>query len=70
MFDVPKGLPPFRGTDHAIKLIKEDTTVNVRPYRYPHLQKNEIEKLVRDMMTAGIIQSSVSPFSSQILLVK
>lgn len=42
----------------------------MRPYRYPQYQKNEIERLVADMLQSQLIQPSTSPYSSPVLLVK
>ncbi|KAE8676919.1 hypothetical protein F3Y22_tig00111569pilonHSYRG00069 [Hibiscus syriacus] len=37
---------------------------------YAYFQKSEIENQVQDMLSAGLIQPSTSPFSSPVLLVK
>ncbi|XP_061348070.1 uncharacterized protein LOC133293510 [Gastrolobium bilobum] len=70
VFQVPNELPPFRGLDHAIHLVEGSKPINVEPYRYAHHQKTEIEKQVTDLLTAGFIQHSQSPFSSPVLLVR
>ena len=70
VFNVQVGLPPRRSHDHAITLHSRTSPVNIRPYRYPQIQKGEIECLVKEMLAAGIIQLSTSPFSSPVLLVR
>ncbi|KAL4367918.1 hypothetical protein GQ457_05G016100 [Hibiscus cannabinus] len=70
VFEEPKGLPPARGHDHRIKLLDEQAVVKARPYRYPASQKDEIEKLIKEMLENGVIRDSNSAFSSPIVIVK
>ncbi len=70
VFQEPQGLPPVHECDHTIPLIPGAQPVNVCPYRYKPLQKDEIECQVADMLDRGIIKPSSSPFSSPVLLVK
>ena len=70
VFQTPVGLPPYRLNDHQIYLEPNTKAINVRPYRYPHYPKNEIKKLVQEMLAQGIIKLSTSPFSSPVVLVK
>lgn len=63
-------LPPNRFLEHAIVLKLGEGPVNVRPYRYPHFQKTEIERQVADLLQAGVIKPSTSAFSSAVILVK
>ena len=57
---------PSHEISHQINIV----AVNVRPYQYAHHKRNEIEKMVDDMLQAGIIQASTSPYSRSALLVK
>lgn len=70
LFQEPWELLPRRGRDHAIVLQSGTEPVSIKPYRYPYSQKNEIEKMVKEMLATGIIRPNVSPFSSPVLLVK
>ncbi|CAN1751344.1 Transposon Ty3-I Gag-Pol polyprotein [Linum perenne] len=70
VFNTPTSLPPPRHCDHQIPLVANYKPVNLRPYRYTPMQKDEIEKLVLEMLESQIIQPSHSPFASPVLLVK
>ena len=69
VFTKPHGLHPWWSHDHMIPLKPEIHSIKVQPYYYPYAQKNEIEKIVKEMLLVGIIRLSVSPFSSLVLLV-
>ncbi|KAL4347798.1 hypothetical protein GQ457_17G006860 [Hibiscus cannabinus] len=70
VFQEPQGLPTCRGHEHNIALQDEQAVVKIRPYRYPAVQKDEIERLIQDMLQAGVIRDSVSSFASPIVMVK
>jgi len=44
VFDEPRGLPLVWPYDHRIHLLPGTAPVAVRPYRYPQLQKDELER--------------------------
>eukprot|EP00253_Pinus_taeda_P021673 PITA_21673 len=69
-FDKPHELPPLRGKhDHSITLVPGAQPPNVRPHRYPFAQKNEIEKIIKELLEAGVIRPSISPYSSPVVMV-
>jgi hypothetical protein len=70
VFSTPQGLPPSRGVhDHSIPLVPGSLPPNIRPYRHPFAQKNEIEKMVQELLAAGVIRPSTSPYSSPVVMV-
>ncbi|GKB30446.1 ty3-gypsy retrotransposon protein [Tanacetum coccineum] len=70
VFDSPTSLPPQRNYDHHIPLAPNASPVNVRPYRYPHYQKQIMTDLIAEMLKDGLIKPSHSPYSSPVLLVR
>jgi hypothetical protein len=44
--------------------------VAVRPYRYPQLQKDTLERQCEEMLRQGTVRASTSLFSAPVLLVK
>ncbi|XP_022863881.1 uncharacterized protein LOC111383916 [Olea europaea var. sylvestris] len=63
-------LPPQCIQDHKIPLEQGSNPISVRPYRYLHYQKNEIEKIVQGLLSTSVVRPSTSPYSSPVLLVK
>ncbi|XP_057952937.1 uncharacterized protein LOC131147183 [Malania oleifera] len=61
VFAEPRGLPPIRSCDHGITLKEGTSPISVRPYRYPYFQKEEIERIVRELLELGTIRPSHSP---------
>ncbi|GJX45785.1 ty3-gypsy retrotransposon protein [Tanacetum coccineum] len=59
LFQVPTSLPPTRSIDHRIHLLPDTKPVNVRPYRYPHYQKGEMEKLVSEMLSQALNAATI-----------
>ncbi|XP_073225578.1 uncharacterized protein [Cicer arietinum] len=53
VFKEIEGLPPMRNTFHAIFLRHGAGPASVRPYRYPHYQKDEIEKQITHCSNKG-----------------
>jgi hypothetical protein len=69
VFSTPQGLPPSRGVhDHSIPLLPGFLPPNIHPYRHPFSQKNEIEKIVQELLNAGVIRPSTSPYSCHVVM--
>ena len=69
VFTKPNTLPPSRVYDHTIPLLPQAVPVNSKPYRYSPGHKDEIECQVKELLDAGLISHSSSPFASPVLLV-
>lgn len=54
----------------AIVIKYEASLVKILLYQYAHSQKNEIKRLIREMLFVDIVQSSFSSYFSLVILVK
>ena len=70
VFSKPNSSSPQRLCDHTIPLLPNFAPVNSKPYRYSPSHKDEIERQVKELLDAGLITYSTSPFASPVLLVQ
>nr|GEU50076.1 retrotransposon-related protein [Tanacetum cinerariifolium] len=70
VFEVLKKLPPMRSHDHKIPLVPGTQPVNIRPYRHPHMQKDAIEAMVKELLETRVIKHRQSSFTSPVVMVK
>jgi len=68
--DLPLKMLPNREIEHTIEVKAGSDPVNIKPYRYPHHQKTEIERLIQDLLKCGIITKSKSPYAAPVVLVR
>ena len=47
---LPVGIPPDRGFDHAIEIEEGSNTVIIITYMHPNRFKNEIEKVIKEIL--------------------
>lgn len=69
IFEEPVCLTPERGVENQILLKPGSTPRQQYPYRISHTYKNEIDKIVKDLLDSGVIQHCKS-LASPVILVK
>jgi hypothetical protein len=68
--ELPAGLPPSREVDHKIELLPGAVPPSRPTYRLSATELAELKKQLEELMKAGFIQPSKSPFGAPILFVK
>ena len=67
---LPPGLPPRLTVDHQIEIEKGAATAKLPVYRMSPTELQEVEKQLKDLLEAGFIRPSKSPYRAPILLVR
>ena len=68
--ELPEGLPPKRDIDHKIELVPGSAPTNRPTYRMSPTELDELKKQLDELVKAGFIRPSKSPFGAPILFVK
>lgn len=68
--ELPAGLPPSREVDHRIELLPGAVPPSRPTYRLSASELAELKKQLEELLAAGFIQHSKSPFGAPILFVK
>lgn len=64
-------LPPNRPShDHRIPLLQGSKPVGLKPYRHSHHIKNELEKIIQEMLNTAVIRPSCSAYSPPVVMVR
>ena len=68
--ELPAGLPPSREVDHRIELVPGSSPPSRPTIRLSATELAELKKQLEELVAAGFIQPSKSPFGAPILFVK
>ncbi|XP_019104878.1 uncharacterized protein LOC109134919 [Beta vulgaris subsp. vulgaris] len=67
--ELPQGLPPLRGIEHAIDLVPGTTLPNNPAYRCDPMASRELQRQIEDLIEKGYVRESMSPCVVPALLV-
>ncbi|KAJ9536696.1 hypothetical protein OSB04_un000081 [Centaurea solstitialis] len=67
--ELPKGLPPLRGIEHAIDLVPGAPLPNKPAYRCDPEASKELQRQIDDLIQKGYVRESISPCAVPALLV-
>ena len=63
-------MEPTPMIEHAIPFTDENQVVHIRPYKMSAKESEILEQKAKDLLIAGIIKPSISPFNNPVLLIK
>ena len=67
---LPPGLPPVRDVDHPIDLVPGAVPPSRPTFKMSQLELTELKKQLAELLAAGFIRESKSPYGAPILFVK
>jgi hypothetical protein len=70
VFNMPTELPPDRGVSHRIDLQPGHTPPARKPYRISIAEMDEMKRQIEQLLDAGHIRPSSSPFGAPVLFVR